>query len=107
VLEILTLLVVAKLATLAFGGLVTFLAFRAYRRTGESSLRALAAGMGLVTLGALLGGILHQFANFPLELAATTQSVCTALGFAVLTYSLYAERGAGRSVRVPRSDGDA
>jgi uncharacterized membrane protein YfcA len=88
------LLTAAKTATLLFGGILTLLSLRAYRRTGSPALRALAAGIGMVTVGAILGGALHQLLDLPLRTSATLQSVFTALGFGVLTYSLYTESAA-------------
>lgn len=85
------LLTAAKTVTLLFGGTLTLLSFRAYRRTGSPALRALAGGIGLVATGAILGGALDQVLDFPLRTSATIQSVFTALGFGVLTYSLYTE----------------
>ena len=52
------LMVIAlKTLTLLLGGLITFLAYRAYRRTHSQSLGALAIGFAIVTLGAFLAGI--------------------------------------------------
>lgn len=87
--ETAVVLVAAKTATVAFGGALTFLAVRAYRRTGSDALRALAIGIGLLLVGALIGGALHQFVGLSLGLSVTIQSVCTAIGFAVMTYSLF------------------
>lgn len=84
-------LALTKAATLVFGTLLTYLSWRAYRRTGAPALRALTVGIGLVAAGAVAGGILHQFLDIRLVAAAGVQSVFTATGFAVLTYSLYAE----------------
>lgn len=83
------ILTITKAATLWFGGTITVLSYRAYRRTDSPALWALTVGIGLVTVGAFLGGVLHHLANFSIEISATTQSVFTALGFAILTYSLY------------------
>lgn len=84
-------LAVTKTATLAFGALLTALSWRAYRRTDAPALRALGSGIGLVTVGALLGGAFHQFLDVPLAVGVSVQSIFTAAGFAVLTYSLYAD----------------
>ena len=84
-------LALTKAATLVFGTLLTYLSWRAYRRTGAPALRALTVGIGLVTTGAVVGGLLHQFLGIGIVAAAGVQSVFTATGFAVLTYSLYAE----------------
>ncbi|AQL43894.1 hypothetical protein BV210_14795 [Halorientalis sp. IM1011] len=86
-----TLLAAAKAVTLLFGGILTLLSARAYRRTGSPALRALAVGIGLVTVGAILGGVLHRILGLTLQTSATLQSVFTAFGFGVLLYSLYTE----------------
>lgn len=83
-------LVVSKTITVIFGTLLTALAWRAQRRTGSAALRALAFGIGLVTLGTLSGGVLHQVVGVDLVVGVGVQSVFTALGFAVMTYSVYA-----------------
>ncbi len=84
-------LIAAKTAILAFGSALTYLSYSAFRRTNSRALRALAIGFGLLTLGALLGGVLHQFAGISLEVSVSVQSVFTAVGFAVMTYSLFVD----------------
>lgn len=81
--------------TLLAGGFVTLLAVRAYRRTGAPALRALAVGLGLVTAGALLAGVVHQVARTDIATAIAIQSTAMALGFTVLAYSLYAKGPSG------------
>lgn len=85
-----TYVIVMNTVTLVCGGAVSLLAWRAYRRTRAPALRALSAGLGLVTLGALLAGGLHQFAELPLSSSVGVQSTFTAVGFAIVAYSLYA-----------------
>jgi hypothetical protein len=75
--------------TLVCGGLVTMLSFRAYRRTNAPSLRALAIGIGFVTIGALVAGGLHLIFNVELAMGIVVQSSFNALGFAILAYSLF------------------
>jgi hypothetical protein len=89
--ETAVVLIAAKTATVAFGGALTFLALRASRRTGSDALRALTVGIGLLTVGAVIGGALHQFLGLSLGLSVTIQSVCTAVGFAIMTYSLFTD----------------
>ena len=84
-------IVAVKGLTLVFGALITYLAFKAYRRTGGSSLRALAIGFGIVTLGSALAGVANQVLGVSLSVGVLLQSLLTALGFAVITYSLYAD----------------
>ncbi len=84
-------LVIAKTTTLAFGSVLTYLSYRAFKRTGSRALRALSAGIGLLTLGAFLGGALHQLADISFAISVGVQSVFTAVGFAVMTYSLFTD----------------
>lgn len=93
---LLTYITAMMTVTLICGGLITTLAYRAYRRTGVRTLRALAIGLGLVTIGGLIAGGAHQFTSLDLTLGIAIQSTFTALGFAVLAYSLYAENIRGR-----------
>ena len=83
--------VLTQTVTLLAGGFVTLFAIRAYRRTGAPALRALAVGLGLVTIGALLAGVLHHLGNVNVTIALAAQSTANAVGFAVLAYSLYAK----------------
>ena len=86
------LLVAAKTVTLACGIVLTTLTYRAYRRTQSAAMRVLCLGLGLVTAGGVLAGSLHQLVGLPLATSTTIESVFTAAGFGVLTYSLYANR---------------
>ena len=58
--DVVTALVVLKVGILVFGGLITHLSYKAYRTTGSSELRSLAAEFAIVTFGALLGGFADQ-----------------------------------------------
>ncbi|MFB6135447.1 MAG: hypothetical protein ABEJ04_01685 [Halobacteriaceae archaeon] len=84
------LVVVANAVVLVLGGVVTHLAYRAYRRTGTRELRALGAGFGLITLGLLAGGGLHQVVGADVLAGVAVQSAATAVGFGLVIYSLYA-----------------
>jgi uncharacterized membrane protein YeaQ/YmgE (transglycosylase-associated protein family) len=85
-----TFVVVTNSVTLICGGLVTLLAARAYRRTGATALGALAAGLGFITVGALVAGVLHQLFDVGFAAGVSVQSLFTAAGFAIMAYSLYA-----------------
>lgn len=84
-------IIMTQTATLAFGGVITYLAWSAYRRTGSDALRTLALGLGLVAVGSLLAGLAHQLLSVSFSMGIAVQSTFTALGFLVLTYSLYLE----------------
>lgn len=86
-----TTAVVLKTLTLALGGSITFYAFKAYRRTESTALRALALGFGAVTLGAILAGIVDQLLPLDPSLALVVESLFTTIGFAIILYSLYVE----------------
>ena len=88
-------LVAAKTLTLACGVVLTTLTYRAYRRTESTAMRVLSLGIGLVTAGAVLAGSLNQLAGVPLVVSTTIESLFTAAGFLVMTYSLYSDRLAG------------
>ncbi|GAB6880709.1 hypothetical protein JCM17823_29830 [Halorubrum gandharaense] len=85
------IIIVAKTAILLLGGSITYYALRAFRRTGDPSLRALGIGFGIVTAGAVLGGISDQLIDAGFEVGIAINSVLTAIGFAVIVYSLYVE----------------
>ncbi len=89
--EITTLIVGLKTVTLLLGGLITYFAYKAFRRTDARSLQYLAVGFAIVTLGSMLGGIVDQLLWFPREVAIVTESGLTVIGFAVIVYSLYVE----------------
>jgi hypothetical protein len=86
------LVVALKAITLGLGGLITYLSYRAYSRTKARPLRYLAIGFGVVTLGSLLAGAFDQFfADVGRDTALVVESALTAIGFAIITYSLYSE----------------
>ena len=85
-----TAIVVMKTLSLVLGGAITYLAYKAYRRTGAPSLRYLAVGFGIVTLGSLLAGIIDQVLQLELRVGLLVESVLITAGFAVIVYSLYA-----------------
>jgi hypothetical protein len=80
-----------KTGTLLLGGLITVLSLKAARRTASAALQALGVGFGLVTLGALLAGVGHQFTSLSLAQSVVIESTLTLVGFGVIVYSLYAE----------------
>lgn len=84
-----TVIVLLMGTTLFLGSAITFFAYKAYSRTGDPSLRGLMIGFGLVTSGALFGGIAHQLFEFPLDIGIVINAALTTVGFGVITYSLY------------------
>jgi hypothetical protein len=90
--EVVTAIAVVKFIILLLGGGITFIAYRAYRRTGEDSLRVLGIGFGVITLGALLTGVANQFFLLSLARGVLVNSVFVAIGLAVIMYSLYIQK---------------
>lgn len=89
------LIVVAfKTVTLVLGGLITYLAAKAARRTGAPGLRYLALGFGIVTFGSLVAGTVNQLLAMDAQTALVAESGLTMLGFCVIAYSLYRTPGA-------------
>jgi hypothetical protein len=86
-----TLLVALKTVVLVVGGLVTYFAARAYRRTRARPIGALALGFGVVTLGALVSGVADQLLRVEMTWVLVVESGLTAAGFLVILYSLYVE----------------
>lgn len=84
-------LVVSQTAIVILGGSISYFAYKAYNRTANPALRALSIGFGIVTIGAVSAGILHHLLGVELAAGVAINSVLTALGFAVVTYSLYVE----------------
>lgn len=77
-----------KTLILIIGGLVTFLAYKAYRRTENSSLRLLSVGFGLVVLGVLLAGITYEIIGVSLGIGILIESLFVLAGMTIIAYSL-------------------
>lgn len=84
-----TFIIAFKTLTLVLGTLITYLAFKAYRRTGEHSLGFLSVGFAIVTLGTLLAGIADQLLQAQFLTGLLIESALIAAGFLVIVYSLY------------------
>ncbi|GAB7095195.1 hypothetical protein JCM30237_23480 [Halolamina litorea] len=87
-----SVIIVLKTIILLLGSGITLIALRAYRRTGEPALRALAVGFGTITLGALLAGVANQIVGLTLKQGIVINSLLAATGLAIILYSLYAQR---------------
>lgn len=88
-----TAIVVVKTVILLLGSGITYIAYKAYRRTDAQSLRTLGIGFGVITFGALFAGIANQVLSVSLEMGVLINSVLVAVGFAIIMYSLFLERG--------------
>lgn len=86
--HITTVVVALKTVSLLLGALVTYFAYKAYRRTDAAPLGYLALGFAIVTFGALLAGVVDRLLPYR-QWALVIESGLTAAGFAVIVYSLY------------------
>jgi len=80
---------VAEVIVLGCTGILTYLAYQAYRRTGSPSLRTLTVGLGLVATSTLAGGLLYQLGFIEFDVCIGVESSLTAVGFLVVLYALY------------------
>jgi hypothetical protein len=101
------ILVALKTITLLLGALITYFSWKAYRRSQLEALWYLAVGFGIVTAGILIAGVFDQLFRLNLlspsvlpgglgtqavvDTALAFESAVTALGFAVIVYSLYTD----------------
>lgn len=86
-----TAIVAMKTVTLLLGGLITYFSLRAFQRTRSRALGALAAGFGIITAGSIIAGAMNLAFQIDLQYSVLLQSVATAIGFSVITYSIYLE----------------
>ncbi|ELY46926.1 DUF7521 family protein [Natronorubrum sulfidifaciens] len=83
------LLAVVKTLILLVGSLITFFAYKAYRRTRQRALGLLAVGFGLVTLGLVLAGFLYELLEVSLMTGILLESLLMLVGFVIIARSLY------------------
>lgn len=89
--EIMLALAVVKTLVLVVGGIITYFAFKAYRRTRQRALGYLAGGFGLVTLGLVLAGMLYELLGVAFVTGILLESLLVLAGFVVIAYSLYVQ----------------
>ncbi len=89
--EVVTVLFVVKTLILLLGGVVTFYAVKAYRRTRDRSLGLLAAGFAFITLGAMAGGLVHELIQATLATGVVIEGIFVVIGLALIAYSLRVE----------------
>ncbi|MFB6093359.1 MAG: hypothetical protein ABEJ77_00255 [Halanaeroarchaeum sp.] len=89
--QLTSVIVALKSTTLILGGVITYFAYKASRRTHSRSLQLLAVGFGIVTLGSMVAGVVDLALSLGRDVALTIESSLTVVGFAVIVYSLYAD----------------
>ncbi|QLG49579.1 DUF7521 family protein [Natrinema halophilum] len=89
--ETMLALAIVKTLVLVVGGVITYFAFKAYRRTRQRALGYLAGGFGLVTLGLVLAGMLYEVLGVELATGILLESCLVLVGFLVIAYSMYVQ----------------
>ncbi|EMA09019.1 hypothetical protein SAMN05443574_11448 [Haloarcula vallismortis] len=87
-------IVVSKTLILILGGLITYYSYQAYSRTKSPQHKWLTYGFGVVTLGAVTGGVIdiivgRYLGQQLLPVSVFTSSSLTAIGLGIILYSLY------------------
>lgn len=96
-----TVIVLGKILVLPAGASVTYLAYRAYRRTGAVALRSLTLGLAALTTGALLGGGIDRVLGIGTNVGLLLGTACIVAGFTLLVHAAYV-----RDARVRTIDGE-
>ncbi len=89
--EVAVALAVVKTLSLIVGGMISYFAFKAYRRTRQRALGYLSVGFAIVTLGLVLAGVLYELLNVQFAVGILLESLLFFVGFLIIAYSLYAQ----------------
>lgn len=84
-----TALVVAKLVTMALGLTIAYQAYRGYRRSHSRPMLHLAAGFAIISLGAVIEGILFDVVGLTFHSAGAVATAIVAAGMLTVLYALY------------------
>lgn len=84
-----TELIIVKLITMVIGFVIAATAYRGYRRNHSKSMLYLAIGFAIISIGAVIEGILFDVLQFSIFWAGTVQTSIVAVGMLVILYSLY------------------
>jgi hypothetical protein len=89
--EVSTAVAITKTLILIMGGVITYFAFKAFRRTKSQSLGALALGFGVITVGTFLAGVIADVFGQPFAVGVLVESLLVLVGFVIIAYSLYVQ----------------
>ncbi|WP_254525335.1 DUF7521 family protein [Natrinema caseinilyticum] len=87
--DLVVLLGVIKTVALVLGGIVSLLAYRAYRRTQIDGLQYFAVGLIVITIGTFLIGVLHHLLGVPSVQGMLFESLLLCIGFLIMIHGLY------------------
>ena len=84
-------LVIAKLVTMGLGFLVAYQAYLGYRRHHSEPMRYVAVGFLLISVGAVIEGVLFEVVGLSIFTAGAIQTTLVAAGMIAVLYSLYVD----------------
>lgn len=87
--EVQLAIAVVKTLILVVGGIVTYLAFSAYRRTCDRSLGFLSVGFGFIVVGVLLAGITFELLSVSLSVGVLIEGLFVLVGLSIIASSLW------------------
>lgn len=82
-------LIAAKIVVLLLGLFIAYQAYLGYARNGSEPMLYLAIGFALISVGAIMEGLLFEVLELEIFVAGAIQTGITALGMLVVLYSLY------------------
>lgn len=85
-------LVSVRLIVVALGLLIAFMAFKSYRKNHSNAMLLLSVGFVLVTIGAVIEGVLFEFLSIDLFQATIVESLIVALGFIIIIFSIFGSK---------------
>lgn len=77
-----------KLLIAVLGAVITYYALKTYRRTKDRGFGFLAAGFGLVTFGAVVGGLSFEFLGVDLAVGVLLEGIFVLIGLVLIALSL-------------------
>lgn len=85
-------LVLVRLLIVALGTTIVYLSFKSHRQNHSNAMLLLSIGFVLITVGAVIEGVLFEFLAFDIFRAHTVESVLVASGLIAIVYSVYGTR---------------
>ncbi|MDJ0269313.1 MAG: hypothetical protein NXY59_01965 [Aigarchaeota archaeon] len=83
-------LVIARLALVVAGLILVYISYQARKKiANKPPFVVLSVAFLLITLGAVIEGILSEFFQYSLVAAHTIEALITAVGFALVLYAIY------------------
>lgn len=84
-----TKLVVVKLVTMGLGFVIAYQAYLGYRRYGSRTMLTLSVGFVIISVGAIIEGILFDIGGLSFHNSGTVATAIVSVGMLVILYSLF------------------